>query len=379
MPHFHRYVLLLLLLQLTVLLASALALGRLAARFGMPAVVGELLAGVLIGPSVLGNLAPAFSNWLLPRDPGQAHLLDAVTQLAVILLVGITGVQMNLKVMRQRRGAAIRISLAGLLIPLAAGIGAGFALYGVLLRGGPDRTLFVLFLGVAMCVSAIPVIAKTLSDMVLLHRDIGQLTMTAGMVDDAVGWMLLSVVSALAGAGAGNSAVSAVLYLVAFVIVAIVVLRPLVRRVMVRGARSTESGPLVGVAVVMVLLGATTTHALGMEAVFGAFVVGVLISTAGNEVAARLAPLRVVVVSVLAPIFLAAAGLRMDLTALRHWDVLLAAIVVLAIAIAGKFLGAYIGARLSKLTRWEALALGAGMNARGWSRSWWRWSACGSA
>jgi Kef-type K+ transport system membrane component KefB len=150
-----------------------------------------------------------------------------------------------------------------------------------------------------------------------------------------------------------------------FVLLAAVVGRPLVRRVMERTTRAATPGPTVAAAVVVVLAGAATTHALHMEAIFGAFVAGILLATAGSAVQERLAPLRTVTLSVLAPIFLATAGLRMDLTALARPDVLLAALAVLGTAIAGKFAGAYLGARISGLTTWEGLALGAGMNARG--------------
>ncbi|MEO6082666.1 MAG: cation:proton antiporter [Umezawaea sp.] len=357
--------LLTLLVQLTLLLTLAFGLGRLATRLSLPSVVGELIAGVLLGPSLLGHLSPRVANWLVPPDPGQMHLLDTIGQLAVVLLVGITGIQLDLRVVRRRRTAAVKISLCGLLIPLAAGIGVGFLLHGTLLPGGPGRLVFALFLGVAMSVSAIPVIAKTLSDMNLLHRDIGQLTLTAGMVDDAVGWVLLSVVSALAGARVATSAGLSVLYLAIFVALAAVLGRRLVARALTIAARLGDQGPPLTVAVIIILIGATITHALGMEAVFGAFVAGVLISSAGGAITSRLAGLRSVTLSVLAPIFLATAGLRVDLTALRHLDVLLAAIIVLAVAILGKFAGAYLGARLSRLSRWEGLALGAGMNARG--------------
>jgi Kef-type K+ transport system membrane component KefB len=358
--------LLVLLLQLATLLLVALCLGRVAERLGMPAIVGELLTGVLLGPSLLGQLAPGFAHWLLPPVPTQMNLLDAVGQLGVLLLVGVTGTHLDIGAIRRRGGTAVGVSLAGLLLPLGLGILAGSLLPRTLIPGHTPRGVFALFLGVAMCVSAIPVIAKTLSDMRLLHRDVGQLTLAAGMVDDAVGWFLLSVVSAAATVGiSGFRVTRSVLYLIGFVLVATVLGGPLVRAAMRFASRAQEPGPSIAVAVVVVLLGAATTQSLGMEPVFGAFVCGILVGTARRQDQARLAPLRTVVLSVLAPLFLATAGLRMDLTGLRHPTVAVAAVVVLAIAILGKFAGAYLGARLSRLTNWEGLALGAGMNARG--------------
>lgn len=355
--------LLVFLVAVSVLLLLARVLGRLAERIGMPAIVGELLTGILLGPSLLGHLAPGVADWLFPPLAEQAHLLDAVGQLGVLLLVGVTGTHLDMKMLRRQGATAATVSLTGLVLPLVLGVALGLILPRSL--SPKDQWVFALFLGVAMCVTAIPVIAKTLSDMRLLHRNVGQLTLAAGMVDDAVGWFLLSIVSAAATVGVTAGRVSlSVAYLVMFLVLAITIGRVLIRRAMTWAARSAEPGPAVATAVVIVLLGAALTHSLGMEPVFGAFVAGVLIAS-HRPAQPLLAPLRTVVLSVLAPLFLATAGLRMDLTALANVDVALTAAAVLLIAIVGKFVGAYIGARLRKLSRWEGLALGAGMNARG--------------
>jgi len=367
-PPLAPHPLLVFLAGLSALLLTARLLGALAQRVGLPAIVGELLTGLVLGPSLLGHLAPAVSAWLLPADaPEQIHLLDAVGQFGVIALVGITGSQLDLGMLRRRGRSAMVVSAFGLAVPLILGIALGAVLPASLMSAGPGhRWIFALFLGVAMCVSAIPVIAKTLSDMGLLHRDIGQLTLAAGMVDDAVGWFLLTIVAAAAGPGVGAGQVGrSVGYLVAFVVLAATVGLSLVRRAMRAAARSADSGPTVATAVVIILLGATITHALGMEPIFGAFVAGILVGAPGAADRRKLAALRTVVLSVLAPVFLASAGLRMDLGTLIHPTVALAAAAVLAVAIVGKFAGAYLGARTSHLTPWEGLALGAGMNARG--------------
>ncbi|NEB78410.1 cation:proton antiporter [Streptomyces sp. SID14478] len=365
-PTLPPHSLLVFLLQLSVLLLLALALGRLAARFKMPAIVGELLAGVIVGPSILSHVWPGLADWLLPKDPGQMHLLDALGQVGVVLLVGITGMELKFDLVKRRRATAARVSLAGLLLPLGLGIGVGFLLPSSLMPGGTSPTVFALFLGVAMCVTAIPVIAKTLIDMNLLHRDVGQLTLAAGVIDDVVGWFLLSIVSAMATAGLSSGTLAtSLLYPVGVVLAAWLVGRPLVKAALRAAGRSASAAPTVATAALIVLLGAAATQALHLEAVFGAFVCGVLIGTSGELDPEKLAPLRVTVLAFLAPLFFATAGIRMDLTALTRPTVLITACVVLAVAILGKFVGAYIGAKLSGLGRWEALALGAGMNSRG--------------
>ncbi|HEX6870843.1 MAG TPA: cation:proton antiporter [Micromonosporaceae bacterium] len=360
--------LLLFLVALAVLLLAARLLGRLAERARQPRIVGELLTGLLLGPSVLGLVAPEVALWLLPPQPEQAHLLDAIGHLSVLLLVGITGTQLDLRMLGQRGTAAVAatVSLSALVVPLGLGFGLGWLLPDALISETSDRWLFASFLAVAMCVSAIPVIAKTLSDLRLLHRDIAQLTLAAGMLDDTVAWLLLTVVTAAAtvGVSAGQISIS-VAYLLGLVIFAATVGRAVVRRLMRLVARTPESGPTVATTVVLILIGAAVTQVLDMDPVFGAFVAGILIGAPGAVDQAKLAPLRTVVLTVLAPIYLALAGLRMDLTALADPLVALAAVSVLAVAVIGKFGGAYLGARLSRRSNWEALALGAGLNARG--------------
>ncbi|NRQ35155.1 cation:proton antiporter [Nonomuraea sp. NN258] len=363
-PPIPAHPLMIFLLQIGVLLLVAILLGRVAKRFGMPAVVGELCTGVLLGPSVLSHAWPELASGLFPPDPAQFHLLDAVGQVGVLLLVGITGLHLDFGLVRRHGGRSAAISFFGLVIPLGLGIGTGLLLPPSLAAGGSDPVVFALFLGVAMCVSAIPVIAKTLFDMNFMHRDIGQLTLAAGMVDDAFGWFMLSIVSAMATSGLRTGSVVASLAVMGAVIVfAIVVGRPLSRGIY-RVAGRTPELPI-PVTVTLILLAAAGTHALGLEAIFGAFLCGILISEYGKPDPAALAPLRTVVLGVFAPIFFATAGLRMDLTALTRLDVLGLALLVLAIAIVGKFAGAYLGARLSRMGHWEGLALGAAMNARG--------------
>lgn len=361
-PPIAAHGLLVLLLQVGLLLLLAVAAGGLARLCRMPAVVGELAAGVLIGPSVFGHLLPAASGWLLPQQSEQFHMLDAIGQLGVLLLVGITGMQMDLKLVRRRIVGAAGISAGGLLVPLGLGIGLGYLLPGSFLAWRGNRELFALFLGVALCVSAIPVIAKTLSDLNMLHRNVGQLTLTAGMVDDAAGWVLLSLVSAMAASGVGAGDVGlAVLKVVAVVGGAVLLGPPLVRTVF----RFIPPHAVQPFSVVLLLLGAAGTQALGLEAVFGAFLAGILIGGFSGWEPAAYAPARTVTLTILAPIFFATAGLRMDLTALRDRATLLGGLAILAVAILGKFTGVYGGARWSRMNRWEALALSAGMNARG--------------
>jgi Kef-type K+ transport system membrane component KefB len=267
---------------------------------------------------------------------------------------------------RRKARSAAKISVVGLVAPLLLGVACGATLARWLLDDIEQPSLFAFFLGVALCLSAIPVIAKTMFDLGMLHRDAGQLALTAGMIDDAVGWLLLSLVASLAVSGADlDHAVLAVTTLVAFLAAALVIGRPLSHGVVRVLARSNDDGVTVAGVVVVMLLTAAATQALGLEAILGAFVAGALLGSAGGELAPRLGTLRLFVTAILAPVFFATAGLRVDLTLLTQPVVLGATVLVLAVATLGKFGGVYVAARHSGLVPWEACAVGAAMNARG--------------
>jgi Kef-type K+ transport system membrane component KefB len=357
---------LLFLVDLAVLLGLAILLGRLAARLGIPAVIGELSTGLLVGPSLLGHLAPGVAHWLVPNDPAQLHLVDAVGQLGVLFLVGVTGMHVDLGLVRRHRTSAAVVSFGSLVVPLVLGVALGLLLPAGVRAPHSPPLVFALFLGVALCLSAIPVIAKTLLDMRLLHRDIGQLTIGTAAVVDVVGWLLLSVVTALAttGARAGGVLLS-VAALALTIAVTVTVARPVVNALLATAARHSGPGPSVAVVTLLILLASTATQALRLEAILGAFLVGIVIGSSRSYERERLTPLAVFVANVLAPLFFATAGLRMDLTALRSPAMLGVAVAVIAVAVAGKFIGSYAGARASRLGHWPALALGAGLNARG--------------
>ncbi|TDP94041.1 cation:proton antiporter [Labedaea rhizosphaerae] len=357
---------LILLLQLVLLLGTAFGLGRLCQRFGLPAVCGELAAGVLLGPSILGSTLPAFSGWLFPHDAGQMHLLDAIGQIGVVLLVALTGVHVDTGLAKRQGRAALTISVGGVVLPLGLGVLVGLALPAAMRGAGINTGVFALLIGISIAVSAIPVIAKVLLEMGLMHRNVGQLVMSTATVDDVVGWTLLSVVSGMATAGLTTGRVLWSIGSVVLVLVlTFVVGRPVIKLALRGANRSTEEGTHVAVVVLLVLAFAVGSHALGLEPVVGAFFCGLVISASGLVNRAALVPLRTVVMAVLAPIFFATAGLRMNLTALAQPPVLIAAVALLVVAVIGKFAGAYLGGRMARMGHWESLAVGAGLNARG--------------
>lgn len=358
--------LLVFLVQFALLLVVALALGRVAMRLGLPTVVGELLAGIVVGPPLLRAVAPRASDWLWSGKNGQPQLLDVIAQTGMLLFVGVAAAHLDVRMLRRRGRTVATIGTAALILPLALGVATGFLLPKWLLGPHSDRLSFSLLVGVVMAVSAIPVIAKTLTDLGMLHRNVGQLTVAAAAGNDVVAWLVLSVVSGMTVGGfEGPSLAHSVLGLVGFLLAAALLGRPVARTALRLAGRAEGPGPVIATAVVLILSGSAASVALGLDAALGAFVVGVLISSPGVVDMARLAQLRTLILAVFAPVFLATAGLHMDLSMLAMPQTLLIMGVVCAVAVLGKFAGAYLGARLSRLTHWEGMALGAGLNARG--------------
>lgn len=366
LPPITEHQMLVFLLQISALLAVAVLLGRLAARLKLPAVVGELTAGVVLGPSIFGNLLPDQSQWLLPHDPSQMHLLSAVGQLGVLFLVGITGAHVDLDLLRRKRTTIGYVSVGSVLLPLGLGFGLGYLLPDSMMGAHGDQPTFALFIGVAVAVSALPVIAKTLLDMRLMHRNVGQLIIGSATVSDIIGWLLLSVVSAMVTKGVRVGAIAeSVGYLLAVLAFTVVAARPLMRSVLRLTERSAQPEVSVAVVVVLTMLSAAGTHALGLEPILGAFLCGIVVGSLGASSRKSMGAMRAFVMSTLAPLFIATAGLQVDLSTLAQPAVLLAGIVTLLVATLAKFVGGYLGAKMGRLSHNEALAIGAGLNARG--------------
>jgi Kef-type K+ transport system membrane component KefB/mannitol/fructose-specific phosphotransferase system IIA component (Ntr-type) len=361
----HEHDVLVFLLSLAVLLSTARLLGELARRLGFPLVFGELASGILLGPTVLGRAAPVAQKWLFPGGV-PAFMLAGYANVAVVLLLVVAGLEVNLGIVRRRGRSALLTSLMGLAMPLAGGV-----LLGVLLPDSdlirPDhRTVFALFMGVALSISALPVIAKTLLDLGLFKTDIGLLVMAAAMIDDLAGWLAFSVLLGPMQGGAVDllSMVKSVVLTAGFVGVALVVGRPLLGRLIVKLQSDHHSGPrrVLSLIVLLALFGASFTQFIGIHAVFGGFVVGVVVGDTPQLKERTRVIVHDFVTNIFAPVFFAGLGLRADFV--KSFDLRLCLLVFL-IASAAKIIGCTLGARAGGL-RWRpAGAVGFGLNARG--------------
>lgn len=356
------------LVQVGLLLVVARLLGQLCRRFGQPAVVGELTAGVVLGPSVLGRVAPGVFDWVFPPGVVQSGMLFAVGWLGVILLLVVTGFETDLALISRLGKAAVLVTAGSLLVPFAFGLGGGFLVPESLLGDDAERSVFALFLAAALTISSLPVIAKVLSELQLLRRNFGQLTLAVAMANDVIGWVLLGLIAGLAGSGAFDfrDLALTVIGLIVFLALAAAVGQRIVDAVLHEmRRRDVGVGGWVTMAIGLAIGLGAVTQALGVEAVLGAFIGGILLGRsryAKHEVEEQLETFTVAIV---APIFFATAGLRVDLSLLADPEIAVWALFVIAIASISKFAGALIGARLSGLATREGMALGTALNARG--------------
>ncbi len=358
-----------LLIQLAILLGTARLLGELAQRLGQPTVVGEILAGIVLGPSLLSGLVPAIGDWIVPHNPIQGYLLETVSLLGVMFLLLLTGLETDVTLIRRQIRSALGVATGGLLLPLIMGFLLGQVLPDYLLGKPDQRFVFALFLAIAMSISAIPVVAKVLMDLNMMRRDIGQTIIAAAMIDDTVGWILLSIVIGLAGGATvtAGSVAQSVISVVAFMGISFTLGKWLLSHglVFVQEHLHVPNKMLSFVVFCMFAWGAIG-QALGLEALLGAFIVGILFSQLPRLNSDVVHLLEKMTVGIFAPIFFAVAGLKVNILALLNPELFGIALLVIAVATFCKLVGVYLGARLiGGRDHWSAVFFGAGLNARG--------------
>ncbi len=358
-----------LLVQIGLLLFTARALGEISQRLGQPAVVGELLAGILLGPSLLSGAVPWVGSWILPQTEIQGFLLETVALIGVMFLLIMTGLETDLALIRRHARTALGVSWGGILVTFSTGLALGFWLPDVLLADPSRRVVFALFVATAMSISAIPVIAKVLIDMDLIRRDVGQTILAAGMNDDTIGWILLGIVAGLAGAGGFSSLALAktVGSVLLFLFLSFTVGRWLARRSLsFVQDRVSSTDRLLTLVVILSFAWGAMTQALHLEPVLGAFVMGIIFGQMPRLPQDVHHKLDGIALGIFAPIFFAVAGLKVNAASLATPHLAFLTLVVIAIATLGKVAGTYLGARfIGGKDHWNALSYGAGLNARG--------------
>ena len=354
--------------QLALLLLVGRLMGEAAQRIGQPSVMGQLIAGLLLGPSFFGVLWPAGQHAVFPTEAVQKSMLDAVSELGVLMLLLLTGMETDLQMVRRVGRAAIAVSAAGIAIPFACGFALGELLPADFLPRADARFVTAIFLGTALSISSVKIVAMVIREMNFMRRDLGQIIVASAILEDTIGWVIIAVAFGLAAAGSIDvwSVSRAVVGTGLFMVLSFTVGRRIVFR-LIRWANDNfrSEFPVITTILIIMAVMALTTQLLGVNTVLGAFVAGILIGESPILTRHIDEQLRGLIVALFMPVFFGLAGLNADLTILRSPDLALLAVGLIAIASIGKFLGAFIGGTIDGLSRAESLAVGCGMNARG--------------
>jgi Kef-type K+ transport system membrane component KefB len=351
------------LLALVVVLAVARILGAMFRKLNQPQVMGEVVAGILLGPSFLGWLAPGIASQVLPVNA--APYLAVIAQVGVVLYMFLVGLELDTDLLQKRTEAAIAISHASIVVPFLLGAAFALWLYPAYSTGVFSFTTFALFIGVAMSITAFPVLARILTDRGMQKTRLGVLALACAAIDDVTAWCLLAFAIGVAHAQAGNL-LTILITTIAFIFFVLLIAKRgalwLVRRQSAKG-RTTQD--MFAVVCAALLLSALATERIGIHALFGAFLLGTVIphdSVLARDIRARCEDL---VVVLLLPVFFAFTGMRTQIGLLHGTRDWLACILIVAVASLGKFGGSFLAARSTGSDWREAASLGVLMNTRG--------------
>jgi Kef-type K+ transport system membrane component KefB/nucleotide-binding universal stress UspA family protein len=354
--------------QIVLLLLVGRLLGEAMQRVGQPAVMGQLIAGVLLGPSVFGVIWPQAQQAIFSGGHEQRAMLEAVSSLGILMLLLLTGMETDLKLVKRARRAAASVSAAGIIVPFFCGFVLGQFLPESMLPRPDQRLVTSLFLGTALSIASVKIVAMVVREMKFIRRKIGMTLLASAIIDDTVGWTIIAITSSLALHGVVDTATVAqsLLGTGLFLLVSFTLGRRLVFGLIrwVNDAFISEVPVVTAILIVMGVM-ALITHLIGIHTVLGAFVAGILVGESPILTRHIDEQLRGLVTALFAPVFFSFAGLNADLSVLREPQLALLTIGLILIASIGKFAGAFLGGALGGLTRRESLALGAGMNARG--------------
>jgi Kef-type K+ transport system membrane component KefB len=351
-------------MQLGIMLIMGRIFAEVARKFKQPAVIGEIIAGLLLGPTVLGMVQPEWFHALFPVPSGAGTVLSGMVQVAVVLLLFIAGLEVDLHIVWQQGRQAIATSLFGLVIPFL--IGFVFPYLFPEFFGIADihaRLTFALFMGTAMAISALPVIVRILMDLNMFKSRMGLLVVASAMVDDVIGWMIFSVILGMIGKGSVIPVWYTALLTLLFAALMLTVGRGLLNRFLPWVNRKLAwPGGVLSLSLALCFFAAAFTEYIGIHAIFGAFIMGVALGDSEHFSERAKEIVHQFINNIFAPLFFVSIGLRVNF--FTNFDLLLTVIIIF-IAFTGKIFGAGLGTRLGGFSWKESLAAGFGLNARG--------------
>lgn len=352
-------------LQISIIIATGILGGWVAGKFNMPPVLGELIGGIFLGPTVFGVMFPGIFDWVFPKDGVSTMGIAIFAKLGILFFMFSTGLELNLSYLRRHLFSISIVSALSIIVPFIMGVGAVVLVPNIWGLQTDGITVFALFIGVALSISALPVIARILTDLGLIKTKLGTIILSVATISDVMGWILFALIVTNFKTGSldfKNSETNLGLLVCLAALMAIVYV--FTKGNQLNNVRSlfARSGDYIGIVTFTILVASAITEAIGIHAIFGAYLVGAILSFRNKipnmtfEVINRFAN------TVFTPIYFVSIGLSIDF--IHSFDLGLVLLIVL-IAAAGKILGAFVGGVICRMPKREALAMGIGMNARG--------------
>ena len=354
-----------LLIAISTMLLTGRLLGELFRKLKQPMVIGEILAGIILGPTILGMIDQDIFHSLFPSRGGVAIALDGLVNISVILLLFIAGLEVDLRMVIQQGKESSYISLASIIIPFA--IGFSFPWFYPEFFGIADETIkltYSLFLGTVLSITALPVIARILMDIGLFKSKIGMLIIASAMVNDLIGWLIFSVVLSMMSNDVSSSGLLSTLLLTVFFAVTMLTVGKILFNKILPWVNKKLAWPggILSLSIAMCFLAASFTEYIGIHAIFGAFIFGVALGDSVHLTDKAKEIIHHFINNIFAPLFFVSIGLRVNFV--QNFDLILV-VVVLVIACTGKFIGSGLGARLAKFSWRDSFAIASGMNTQG--------------
>jgi len=345
-------------LQICVILISALICRNIAQKIGMPSVTGEIIAGIILGPTILGYFAPTLYKTIFIDSLFSISERNLIATFGILFFLFVTGLELDLTTFKQQKNIIIAISLLGMLIPLSLGVGMVLLFPNIWGNEIEDKNTLAIFIGVALSISALPVIARTLIDLKLLKTKIGMIILSVATINDLCGWMLFNVIINKVSIIPNN--IFKFLMGITFILFLLSVSRLFLRKH--SNSRFCVSDDLTGIFIIGILIASISMELIGFYVGFGAFLFGIVFSAGiDKENSNAFKIINNFTMAFLTPIYFVSIGLKINLA---NFDFTLVLLVTI-IACLGKIIGTLIGAMLNNVSIKEALVIGFGMNARG--------------
>lgn len=364
LQHNIKHPLAILLVQIVTIILLARLFGWICKKIGQPTVIGEIIAGIILGPSLVGMYFPEFSSTIFPV--ASLGNLQFLSQIGLILFMFVIGMELDLKVLRNKANDAVVISHASIIIPFALGIGLSYFIYQSFAPAGVQFTSFSLFIGIAMSITAFPVLARIVQERGLHKTRLGTVVITCAATDDITAWCILAIVIAIVKAGSFVSALYVIALAAIYVMLMIKVVRPFLTRIgNLHQTKESLSKPIVAIFFITLIISSYATEVIGIHALFGAFMAGAIMPENIKFRNIFIEKVEDVALVLLLPLFFVFTGLRTEIGLLNDVYLWKVAGIIILVAVAGKFIGSAIAAKFVGQSWEDSLTIGALMNTRG--------------